>query len=93
MSFKSYKDESRVNWGTNDEGALRLEQINTGAMLRIADATEAMAKNHVKLIADHDMYERWYKTEHAAVLRLQRRVSAYKGQITKLKRAKESSNV
>ena len=46
--FKNYKQESRKDWGTNqDSELLSIEQINLGAILRIADATEAMAKNRI----------------------------------------------
>lgn len=55
--FKSYRDGSRINWGSNKPG-MTLEQINTGCLLRIADASEKMALRHADLIRDRDYFER-----------------------------------
>lgn len=86
MSFKSYREGSRTNWGSNsDSDALTLEQINCGALLRIADATELMAKRHTDLINQRDQYERWYKQEQAENATLRRQVNAYKGQAKRLR--------
>lgn len=87
MPFKSYRKESRKDWGeTNDSSLLTIEQINTGAMLRIADATEAMAKNYVALQAEAERYKRWYEEERRESASLRRRNIALRGQITKLRK-------
>jgi hypothetical protein len=46
MPFKNYRDESRTQWGAEvDESyTISREQIGLGCLLRIADATEAMAE-------------------------------------------------
>ena len=55
MAHQSYREESRKNWGKDSaQGALTIEQINTGTLLRIADAVEAMAKRHIELIDERD---------------------------------------
>ena len=54
-------------------------------MLRMADAMELMAKNHAQLVADKEMYKRWYEQEQKRVAKLQRQVNAYKGVVKKLK--------
>ena len=46
MTHRSYKTESRVDWGTSSDGLLNIEQINCGAILRIADAVEKMAASY-----------------------------------------------
>ena len=46
--FKSYRKESEKDYGTYDNDELSREQIKLGALLRIADATELMAKNYVQ---------------------------------------------
>lgn len=88
MPFKNYRQQSRdVQWGGNFIGddTPGLEQINCGSLLRIADATELMARSHVRLIQERDEFERRMKAAHVREARLQRCLSAAKGQITKLK--------
>lgn len=63
------------------------DSIKLGALQRIADATEMMAKNHVRLVADRDMYEKMYRQQVATTERLSRQVSALRGVITRLKKA------
>lgn len=82
---KYYKEQSRLNWYTEDE-KLSLEQINTGALLRIADATEKMASNYIALQNDRDYYKRRYQEEQASKERMSRRINALKGVITKMKK-------
>jgi len=63
MPFKSFKDESRAKWGKIlcEKQQLSNDDIELGAILRIADASEAMAKNHQQLIDERDRYKRWYE--------------------------------
>jgi hypothetical protein len=88
MSVKSYADESRRRWGTDQDGPLSLEQINTGALLRIADASEAMAENHVKLQNDYDHMRRDRDHYRRRTHSLERSNAALRGHITRLKRAR-----
>ncbi len=90
MSFKNYKDDSRKNWGTSDARNLSDDEIKLGAILRIADATEAMAKNHVQLMAQRDAFERSAKYHQSRAARLDRSNAALRGVITKLKKAAHS---
>jgi hypothetical protein len=83
--FKGYRETSRTNWGTSEPG-MSLDQINCGALLRIADATELMAKRYSDLIDERDNYKRWYEQERDAKHRRDRRINALRGQITKLKK-------
>ena len=62
-----------------------IEAISTGALQRIADATELMAKNYIKLQDDAAMYKRWYNESKEQKEKLYRQISALKGVITKLK--------
>lgn len=87
MTHQSYRKESYKDWGKDSShGNLTLEQINTGALLRIADATEAMAKRHVELIEERDRFERYYRQEQSRRIAWERSAAALKGQITKLKK-------
>jgi hypothetical protein len=45
MAFKSYRDGSRGNWGTDNEGSLTMEQIKLGCLLHIADSLETIPKS------------------------------------------------
>lgn len=83
--FKDYRVESRKNWGRyQPHQDLNADQLQIGALLRIADATEAMSKNHTDLQARYDMMkssrDSWRRNAEAA----QRKVAALKGVITKL---------
>ena len=85
MTIRSYRNESRIDWGTPDEGGLSLDQINTGALLRIADAVERMAENYDLMQRDRDFWkesalsaERSLDTEH-------RRTAALRGLIKRMR--------
>ena len=52
MTHKSYREQSRDDWGTSSS-ILNLDQIKTGALLRIADATEKMCLDREKLERDY----------------------------------------
>ena len=84
---RSYKDESRDrNWGTTEPGTtLTLDQIKLGCMLRIADATEAMAKNHVQLQNERDYLNRALGVAIKENSEKNKTIASLKGQITKLK--------
>lgn len=84
MTHKCYRDESRRNWGTKD--SMTLDQIQLGALLRIADATEQMCR-------DREDLERKYRNmctrrgHYREALEAERRKNAaLRGVITKLKR-------
>lgn len=83
--FKKYREESRKGWGTNDDG-LSIEQVKLGAILRIADATELMAKRHQELVDAKDSATRnasYWKTQYDAE---RRRRIAMQGRVTTLNR-------
>lgn len=84
MTFSSHRDQSRTNWGC--DGQPTIEQIQLGAVLRIADAVEAMAENHVRLMADRDMFERCYRDEQLRRERAERSAASLRGHIKRLKR-------
>lgn len=85
---ESLRDASRRAFVTTDHTATH-QEIRTGCLQRIADATEVAAKNNNALIEDRDMYKRWYEEGQAAVRRLERRNRALRGVITRLKRQAE----
>lgn len=86
MTHKSYKTESRIDWGTSKEGGLTLEQINTGAILRIADATEKMAQRHTDLISRNEYLDSYVKRLEASIQTKDRQINALRGHINRMKR-------
>ena len=78
-------DNSKKNYELNSGQGDTLEAITAGCLQRIANATELMASNYIKLQKDYnymreqrDKYQNWYASE-------QRRRSALMGVITRLK--------
>lgn len=69
---------------TSDNGTL--EDLRTGAILRIADASELMAKNYSELQFYLDYYKAGYKNRGQAIKSLRLSNAALKGVITKLKK-------
>lgn len=92
MPFQSYREQSRINWGRDVDvgGILSRDEVQHGALLRIADAAEAMAKNHNALLAECDRYERWFKKERDRANRLQKSNAALRGYAKMLKRHLET---
>lgn len=87
--FKNYREESRnKGWGTDSEGNLTADQLQLGAVLRIADATEAMAKRHTELIRERDNFERMYRDASRRAEHYRRSNAGLRGVITRLKNKK-----
>jgi Mor family transcriptional regulator len=84
----SWKEASRKNWMSQleKEDDIPTDQIKAGAIMRIADAVEVMAKNYAKLIRERGYFERWYKEERESKNKLNRSNSALRGHITRLKK-------
>jgi hypothetical protein len=84
--LKRYKEESRKDWGTEQINSLDKEQITLGAILRIADATEALAENHNSLIRDNNYLTDRVKELRDAKYAVQRSNTALKGHVTRLRK-------
>lgn len=86
----SIKNESKKDWvvGIDDNVTTYPgdHNIQLGCLMRIADATEAMAKNYVRLQEDADLYKKWWQNEKERRRAEERKVIALKGVITKLKK-------
>ncbi len=81
--MSTMREDSKREWTSNGV----VEHINIGSLQRIADATELMSKRYAELIRERDQFERWYKEATNRADRIGRRLSAAKGQITKLRNA------
>ena len=83
--MEDMRELSRTKWTTP---LTNFEAINTGSLLRIADATEKMAESYDSMRADRDFYVRLYESSQAHLKVSQRSASALRGIITKLKKGK-----
>lgn len=85
---KSFIEHSKTPWELkNNNGEYPGdENITIGCLQRIATATEAMAVNHVKLQNDYDYMRSQRDRYRQRYEESQRRISALKGVITKLKK-------
>ena len=69
------------------------EAISNGALQRIADATELMAKDRIQIERDLKFYKEKYLQKVKEIENLESSISAYKGVITKLKRKNSNLQV
>jgi hypothetical protein len=87
-NLKNWKDESRKDWATKlaDGETLSTEKIQLGAILRIADATELMASEQIKMKNDLEWYKRRYYEQTLEIQEIKRSNAALRGHITRLKK-------
>lgn len=84
------REVSRRKWNVGrEQRATTCEEINVGSLQRIADACELMAKNHATLIAERDMFKRWYREVEKKCARQEKQIAAYKRIVARLKRKAE----
>lgn len=90
MPHKSYRKESRSDWGrTLPEGEnIETEGIKLGAILRIADSLEKIEQPYLQLLNDVEWTRDRNKLLRAANDRLHKQVAAYKGIIKRMKKKK-----
>lgn len=76
----SMREASRKAWTSDD----RIEHINGGSLQRIADATERMAAPYLEMLHDRDRLAKLVMERNEDIKRLERRLSAAKGLVTRL---------
>lgn len=82
-----YRQRSRESWGVSAPGtSLSTEAITLGCMQRIADATELMAKDRLRMENDLAWYKKRYDELRAENKRMANRINGFKGYIKGLKR-------
>ena len=98
-------DEYIKNWNfnINPVNPWRTSNLTAGALIAIAksqesiaNSAELMAKRHAELMADRNMYKRWYNEERTRVQKLQHQNAGLRGYITRQKKqmqAKEGRGV
>lgn len=90
MRFKSFREESKSNWGITIDRQPTNEEIQLGAILRIANASEKMASNYIKMQQDLEWYRIRCKSLNETIGSRNRQIANLRGQITKLKKKMQS---
>lgn len=80
---KYFKEESKKSWYTTMP--VTNDDLQTGALMRIADATELMASNYVKLQNDYKYMRESRDGWQVDAERLKRSNAALRGHIKRLK--------
>lgn len=81
------KDLSRgVISNSDSEGKFSTEQYLLSALIRIADATEQMAKNYTQMQTDLDYYKAAYNRQREEIKQLKHSQRALRGVATKAKK-------
>lgn len=84
MADKYFVEESRKSWFTSDP--ITNNDLQTGCLMRIATATEAMAKSHIQLQNEYN-YMRDSRDRYRAELeKAKSQIRGLKGAITRLKK-------
>lgn len=81
----NFKEASRKEWFSPSGEINSREEINTGSLQRIADATEKMASNYIQLQNDRDRYKKLYEEKVDLVCRLNRTISGLRGYLNRKK--------
>lgn len=90
MARKIFKEWSKDNWFCSDDKLPSNEQLQVGCLQRIADATEAMAKNYVQLQKDAKYWEEQFYHERVRRQSFERSIVAHKANYTRLKNKLEA---
>ena len=83
-----FKEGSKKSFIAHDnQSNLNMDQINTGCMQRIADATELMAKSNASLVWERDYFKRRAMDAEASLSTMTRSRNALKGVVKRMKKA------
>jgi hypothetical protein len=88
MPRQYFKEQSKEDWYVNSEQFLSEERLKLGAILRIADATEVMARNYQALVDERNMYKHQWAVAESQKGRLKSANAALRDVIKKLKKPK-----
>jgi hypothetical protein len=91
-NIKSFREQSKNDWGTRQDRNPTNEEIQLGAILRMADATELMASNYTQLQKDLDWYRQMYRESQEVITHQERKIANLRGQVTKLKNKFKTQN-
>lgn len=88
---KDLREWSKGRWLPNSSKP-DIEEIQSGCLQRIADATEMMSKNHDALVRDRDIYKRLFRDSKDRIEQLERSNAALRGVITRLKKERTNND-
>lgn len=83
--FKSHKDESRGNWGCRNRNP-KTEELQLGAMQRIADSLEKIEQPYLRLIERNEYLRRRVAQQAYDIHRLKNQNRGFKSWVTRLSR-------
>ena len=86
MRFKDFRAESRMEWGRRTLDDLTNDEVQTGALLRIADAVEKMAQSYDRMRIDRDWWKGEAERRQEEVKGLRHIIRGLRGALTKAKR-------
>lgn len=85
---KFYRDESKLDFWrlVGDNEGLRADEVQLGAVLRIADAVEKMAGPYSRLVQDNEILKQRVEHFRQRVQKLERQLAATRGVVSRMKR-------
>ena len=91
MAHRGFREASRLDWGEEASLGCTGEEINRGALLRIADAVEKMAFRYDELIRQHDYAQNEVTRLRGIRAKLERSNASLRGHLKRVKKAKEAA--
>lgn len=83
---KNFQEYSKDSWVTEHGGTPNMEQVQVGCLQRIAKSLENIEQPYLKLLADRQMYERFYRELVAKSAKKDKQIAAYRGIINRMKK-------
>ena len=87
----SFRKGSLIDWGVEDT-KLNLEELQTGALLRIADAMETVAQKQERLIKQKEFYRDCYLRQKKHSIRLESEIKGLKVTRSRFKNHRDKLN-
>lgn len=88
---QSWIEKSRHDWGTflSESESLSTEHLQTGCLMRIANATEAMAKNYTDLQVQLEKYKILAKRNAERAESLEYQLRTLRGVVTRFRNERD----
>lgn len=89
---KNIRDISRGSYTYPDSFLPDIETIQVSSLIRIADATEVIAKNYNELLGENKRLKERFNTQQQLIIQLENSNRSLRGHITRLRKKLETSN-
>ncbi len=95
MPLVNHRENSRINWSRNVDSDVNpnFDDIKLGCLLRIADATEVMAKRHTDLIDECQRHKQRADSAYSRVIQLEHQIRGTRGALTRAQRKSQASDL